>query len=82
MKYAAASLLGLATAGKIPLQKREMTKDAYLNTAAHITDKFLGGEKIDVTDFMNAQYFIEVRLTNELLSKLLCYSFIHLFVCL
>jgi len=62
MKYAVATLLGLTAAGRIPLQKREMTKDMYFGQAANVVDKFLGGEKVVVQDFMNAQYFIETTI--------------------
>merc|ERR1719345_675392 len=62
MKYAVASLLGLTAAGRIPLKKQEMTKDMYFKQSAGVVDKFLGGEKVEVTDFMNAQYFIETTI--------------------
>jgi hypothetical protein len=51
MKYAVAALLGLTSAGRIPLQKRELTKDMFFGQMSNVLDKFLGGEKVDVTDF-------------------------------
>lgn len=57
-----AALLGAASAGKIPLKKREMTKDLYHDQINAIGSKFLGGEHINVKDFMNAQYFIDVEI--------------------
>jgi hypothetical protein len=62
MKFAVAALLGATSAGRIPLKKQEMTKDMYFGQMANVADKFLGGEKIAVTDFMNAQYFIETTI--------------------
>ena len=62
ISYAAAALLGLTSAGRIPVQKREMTKDMYMNQAHAIENRFLGGEEIDVKDYMNAQYFIDVEI--------------------
>lgn len=65
MKFAIAALLGLAEASKIKLHKRELTLDMFYGQLDSIEQKFLygdvdGGEKIKVTDFMNAQYFINV----------------------
>jgi hypothetical protein len=62
MKFAVAALLGATSAGRIPVQKREMTKSDYFSQSAGLVDKFLGGEKVEVTDFMNAQYFIETTI--------------------
>jgi saccharopepsin len=59
MSIAVAALLGLVSAGKIPLQKREMTMDVYRNHANALSAKYLGGEHVDVADVSNAQYFIE-----------------------
>ena len=57
------ALLGAASAGKIPIKKRELTMDMFQGQLDNIQDKFLyGGEHINVKDFMNAQYFIEVEL--------------------
>jgi hypothetical protein len=57
--FAVAALLGLASAGKIPLQKRELSKDMVMSQLNE-ANKFLGGEHVAVKDFMNAQYFINV----------------------
>jgi len=54
--------LGFASAGKIPLKKRQMTKDMYRQQADGVYEKFMGGEHISVKDYMNAQYFIEVEI--------------------
>jgi hypothetical protein len=62
MKYAAAALLGLTNAGRIPIERRELTKDMVYGQMTNVADKFLGGERINVTDFMNAQYFIDVEI--------------------
>merc|ERR1719230_123192 len=58
---AVAALIGSSSAGIIPLKKREMTMDIYQDQIASIESKFLGGEHIDVKDYMNAQYFIDVE---------------------
>lgn len=64
MKYTTAVLLGLASAGKIPVIKKDLTKGMIQGQLDGFHHKFLGenplGEKIAVKDFMNAQYFIEV----------------------
>jgi len=64
MQYslAVAALLGFTNAGRIPVHKREMTKDMYVNAAANIENKFLGGEHVAVKDYMDAQYFIDVEI--------------------
>lgn len=54
--------MGAATAGKIPLHKRELTYDMVMGQINNMQDKFLGGEHINVKDFMNAQYFINVEI--------------------
>ena len=59
MTYAVAALLGLVSAGKVPLHKREMTADIYRDQFNTLRKKYLGGEHIDITDFSNAQYFIQ-----------------------
>ena len=57
---AVAALIGATSAGKVPMIKKNMTKDMYEGQVNSFADKFLGGEHINVKDFMNAQYFIEV----------------------
>jgi len=64
---AVAALLGATSAGRIPVHKREMTLDMYNRTTETATLKFLGGEagtgeKVKVTNFMDAQYFIDVSI--------------------
>lgn len=59
---AVAALVGATSAGRIPIIKHELTKDMITGQMTKVYDKFLGGEHIDVTDFMNAQYFIEVEI--------------------
>jgi|TARA_B110000285_G_C15023867_1_gene563080 hypothetical protein len=46
MQYslAVAALVGATSAGRIPVHKREMTKDMYLDQASAIESRFLGGE--------------------------------------
>lgn len=56
---AVAALIGLVSADKIPLVKREMTADMFRDQRNTIKAKFLGGEHVDVKDYMNAQYFIQ-----------------------
>lgn len=57
-----AALCGLTSAGKIPMTKRELTKDMIVNQQKTLESKFLGygGEHIDVADFQNAQYLIDI----------------------
>jgi saccharopepsin len=64
MQYslAVAALLGATSAGRIPVHKRQMTKDMYLDQASAIESRFLGGEHVNIKDYMNAQYFIEVEI--------------------
>jgi len=64
MQYslAVAALLGATNAGRIPVHKRQMTKDMYLDQASAIESRFLGGEHVNIKDYMNAQYFIEVEI--------------------
>ena len=63
MKYATAlALCGAASAGRIAMHKRNLTKDMFYGQLDSIQGKFLGGEHIDVQDFMNAQYFIDVEI--------------------
>lgn len=59
---AVAALIGATSAGRIPVHKREMTKDMYLNQAHAIEQKFLGGEHVTVKDYLDAQYFIDVEI--------------------
>merc|ERR1719198_2617612 len=60
--FAVAALLGLTSAGRIPVHKRELTMDMYKNQASAIESKFLGGEHVNVKDYMDAQYFIDVEI--------------------
>jgi len=63
MKYATAlALLGVANAGVIPMHKKNLTKDMVYGQLDRLQGKYLGGEHIDVKDFMNAQYFIDVEI--------------------
>jgi len=62
---AVALLLNLVQPHKIPLQKRELTLENYMAQKENVVHKFLGGEvgegtKVKVTDFSDAQYFINV----------------------
>lgn len=63
MKYAAiAALLGYVSAGKIPMIKKDLTFDKLERQAKGLEEKFLGAsQKINIKDFMDAQYFIEVE---------------------
>merc|ERR1712151_361615 len=61
MKYAAAALLGLIQAGRVPVIKKDLTKEKLWGQVEQLESKFLGGEHITVKDYMNAQYFIEVE---------------------
>jgi len=54
-------LIGATSAGKVPVIKKNMTKDMYENQVSNMQDKFLGGEHVVVSDYLNAQYFIEVE---------------------
>ena len=55
------ALLGVASASKIPMKKRELTLDMFNGQMNSLETKFLGGEHVDVKDYMNAQYFIETQ---------------------
>ena len=55
---AIAALLGYVSAGKIPMQKRELTKSMIEGQQNMINYKFLGGEHVKIKDFSDAQYFI------------------------
>lgn len=74
MKYTAiAALLGLVEAGKIPMIKKDLTREKIYRQLNKLEKKFgdiekeLGiGEKatpehITITDFMDAQYFIKAQ---------------------
>jgi hypothetical protein len=51
----------MVEAKKIPMIKKDLTKEKIYRQMDSIQDKFLGaGQHIVVQDFMNAQYFIEV----------------------
>ena len=49
-----AALIGATSAGKIPMIKKNLTKDMVLGQQEVIKGKFLGGEEIDIKDYMNA----------------------------
>lgn len=49
-----AALLGVASAGRIPVKKVNMTKEMYMNQQNVINAKFLGGEHVTIKDYMNA----------------------------
>ena len=64
---AVALLVGATSAGRIPLHKRELTMDMFRGQKDSISTKFLQddvstGTKVKVTDFMDAQYFIDVSI--------------------
>lgn len=64
---AVALLVGAVQSERIPVHKREMTLDMYNRQPEGALHKFLGGEvgdgeKVKVTDFMDAQYFIDVSI--------------------
>jgi hypothetical protein len=64
---AVAALVGATSAERISLHKRELTMDMFEGQKSSIMSKFLGddvstGTKVKVTDFMNAQYFIDVSI--------------------
>lgn len=56
--FAIAALTGAISAGRIPVSKRELTKEMVLGQQDLVNSKFLGGEHVNVKDYMNAQYFI------------------------
>jgi hypothetical protein len=60
-QIAVAALIGATQAGRVPVIKRELTKDMIVGQTDSVQDKFLGGEHVDIKDFANAQYFIEVE---------------------
>jgi len=60
--FAVAALIGATSAGRIPLMKKQLTADMVEGQMHRVQDKFLGGEHVNVKDFMNAQYFVEVEI--------------------
>lgn len=62
---AVAALLGHTIAGRIPVKQEAFTKEKFYNQQYSLETKFresmYGGEHVAITDFMNAQYFIEVE---------------------
>ena len=65
MNYAIAALLAVTAADRIPVMKEALTMDKIYGQKKSLEQKYVasmyGGEHISVTDFMNAQYFIEVE---------------------
>ena len=57
---AVAALIGATSAGRVPMIKKNLTKDMYEGQLEGISQKFLGGEHVTVKDYLNAQYFINV----------------------
>ena len=61
---AVAALLGSATAARIPVRKEELTKEKIYGQKYSLENKarnsMYGGEHVTITDFMNAQYFIDI----------------------
>lgn len=60
MKYVVAALLGVVSAKRIQLEKKELTRDMIEGQFENLQSKYLGGDKIDIKNFMDAQYFIPV----------------------
>jgi hypothetical protein len=60
-QLAVAALIGATQAGKVPMIKKNLTKDMYEGQIEGVQSKFLAGEHVNVKDYMNAQYFIEVQ---------------------
>jgi len=58
-----AAILGATQATKIPLVKKELTRDQYKRQLMGIEEKFLGtvGTEVPITDHSNAQYFVETE---------------------
>jgi len=59
---AVAALIGTISAGRIPVMKKNLKREDYLNMKKSIQQKYLGGEHVTVKDYMNAQYFIETTI--------------------
>jgi len=65
IKAAVAALIGYSQAGVVPLIKKDLTKAGVERQLAGIEQKFLGadvGVNVPITDFLNAQYFVEVEI--------------------
>jgi hypothetical protein len=60
MKFEVAALLGLVSAGNIPLKRRELTERMIEGQKHLLNSKFMG-EHVEVKDYMNTQYFIDVQ---------------------
>jgi len=63
---AVAAAIGAADAAKIPLMKRELSKEMLTHQLNSLENKFLQqeglGTNVPITDFLNAQYFVEVEI--------------------
>ena len=60
-QIAVAALIGATQAGRIPMIKKNLTKDMYEGQVESAQSKFLAGEHVTIKDYLNAQYFIEVE---------------------
>lgn len=60
-QFAVAALLGATSAGRVPMIKKNLTKDMYEGQVESVQSKFLTGEHVTIKDYLNAQYFIEVE---------------------
>lgn len=54
-----AALIGATSAGKIGLQKRELTVEMIEGQKTLLNSKYMG-EHVTIKDYMNAQYFVEM----------------------
>jgi len=68
MKYAVAivaALAGLSEAGRIPLKHNPLTIGDYMRQKEYLTLRshaFMSGEHIDMKDYMNTQYFVDITI--------------------
>ena len=46
----------------MPLKHEKLTLEKIYGQMDHLHHKYLGGDHINVTDFQNAQYFIDVSI--------------------
>lgn len=62
MSLAVAALLGLATTSRIPIERRELTREDYESQKTTLQAKYLGGEHINISDMSDAQYMVEISI--------------------
>lgn len=68
MQYSAAiiaALMGLTSADRIPLKHNPLSIGDYMRQKEYLTlrsQAFMSGEHVDMKDYMNTQYFVDITL--------------------